>query len=101
MLDDVLLRAIRRFWSETEVSAAYERIFAAYSARVDSVVVITNKSTDGDTAAGQIVVHKDDYRDWMAALEQRLEEFSAQASGAGTTFTGTEHVEFCHRTTST
>lgn len=101
MLDDVLLRAIRRFWSESDCETAYQRIFSAYSSRLDDVVVITSKSTDGDSAGGQITITRDDYRDWMDALETRLAEYAAESAGSGTTFSGTEHVEFCHRTTST
>lgn len=101
MLDEVLLRAIRRFWSESDCETAYQRIFTAYSGRVDDVVVITQKTTDGDSAGGQIVIQKDDYRDWMDALEQRLSEYAAEAAGSGTTHTGTEHPEFCHRFTRT
>lgn len=101
MIDDVLLRAIRRYWTEDECDTAYNSILVAYSSRRDEVVVITSKGADGDQAAAQVVVGKEDYREWMDTLEARLDEYAAEDAGTGTTHQGVEHVEFRHRYTST
>jgi PHD/YefM family antitoxin component YafN of YafNO toxin-antitoxin module len=92
MIDDILLTAITRFWSTETVTAAYERILAAYSNRVDKVVIITGKTTDSDSASAQVVIQREDYREWMATLEGRLKQIENAESGADTIFTGTEHV---------
>jgi electron transfer flavoprotein alpha/beta subunit len=97
MIDDVLLKAIRRFWSDEQVSSAYETILAAYMNRVEKVVVITGKTTESDSASAQVVVNAADYREWMATLEARMAELEAEEAGEGTTFGGTEHVTHSNR----
>lgn len=97
MTDDTLLAAIKRFWTDEEVEAAYETILAAYMNRVEKVVVITGKTTDSDSANAQVVVTADDYKEWLATLEARMKEIEAAEAGDGTTFPGTEHVTFSSR----
>ena len=101
MLDDVLLRAIRRFWDETKVESTYSTILNAYLNRLDKVTVIVGKTTEGDSANAQVVVASQDYREWMETLEARLAELAAERAGTGTDFSGTEHVVHNFRFVST
>jgi len=100
MADERLLAPIRRFWSKEEVETAYQKIFQAYSARLDSVTVIVGKSSESESAQGQVVVGSDDYLKWMDALETRLQEIDADAEGVGPVLE-TEHVNFGARFTRT
>lgn len=100
MTDARLLAPIRRFWSEEEVTAAYQKIFTAYSARLDSVTVIVGKSSESESAQAQVVINAEDYLGWMDALEIRLAEYEATAAGEGP-LADTEHVNFGNRYTRT
>lgn len=100
MADERLLAPIRRFWTQYEVEEAYAKIFAAYGARLDSVTVIVGKSSESESAQGQVVIDGGDYLSWMAALEFRLQEYEATDSGVGPVVP-TEHVNFGHRYTRT
>ena len=98
MVDERLLAAIRRFWTQLQVEEAYQKIFAAYSARLDSVTVIVGKSSEAESAQAQVVINGSDYLEWMAALEMRLQEMADAASGTGP-LVATEHVNFGNRRT--
>jgi hypothetical protein len=74
MIDGTLLTAIERFWTTEKVQTTYETILNAYLARLNSVTVIIGKSTEGDSASGQVVISREDYREWMDTLEARLGE---------------------------
>lgn len=100
MVDERLLAAIRRFWTEWEVQEAYAKIFRAYSARLDSVTVIVGKSSESESAQGQVVISGTDYLEWMAALEHRLQEQTDAADGVSAS-SDTEHVNFGRRYTRT
>jgi hypothetical protein len=101
MIDDVLLTAIRRFWTTAEVSTRYETILAAYLNRVEKVTIIVGKTTGDDSANAQVVIAREDYREWLATLEARLSETEAEVAGTGTTHSGTEHVVHNNRYVST
>lgn len=101
MTDEILLAAIKRFWTAEQVASAYETILGAYLNRVEKVVVITGKTTDSDSANAQVVVNAADYKEWLATLEARMKEMEAEEAGSGTTFTGTEHATFNNRFVST
>lgn len=73
MIDGVLYDAIREFWDESQIRAAYQSIFEAYHARLTDVTVIVGKSTEGDSASGQVVIQRQDYREWMATLASALQ----------------------------
>lgn len=101
MADERLLAPIRRFWTtKEEVETAYQKIFAAYSGRLDSVTVIVGKSSESESAQGQVVVTSDDYLTWMEALETRMQEFEATEAGVGP-LAGPEHNNFGARFTRT
>lgn len=100
MADERLLAPIRRFWNKAEVEAAYQKIFTAYSSRLDSVTVIVGKSSESESAQGQVVVNSSDYLQWMEALETRMQEFEAEAAGVGAV-APPEHVNFGARFTRT
>ena len=100
MTDARLLAAIRRYWTQEQVDAAYQKIFDAYAARLDSVTVIVGKSSESESAQAQVVISGGDYLAWMEALEERLEEIAAAAAGAGPEIQ-TEHVAFGTRYTRT
>jgi putative heme degradation protein len=74
MIDDTLRAAITRFWTTQKVTDTYAAILEAYSARLSQVTVIIGKATEGDSASGQIVISREDYREWMDTLEARLGE---------------------------
>lgn len=95
-MDDVILMAIRRFWDAETCEAVYQRLLTAYLGRVESVTIVVSKSTDGDSASGQVVVAAEDYRRWLATLESRLQEYAAEASGVTDKHPG-EHVDFSNR----
>lgn len=101
MIDDVLLTAIRRFWTTEEVASRYETILAAYLNRVEKVTIIVGKTTGDDSANAQVVIAREDYREWLATLEARTAEIEAAAAGTGTTHPGVEHVTFSNRFVST
>jgi len=92
MIDGTLLTAIERFWTTEKVQTTYETILNAYLARLNSVTVIIGKSTEGDSASGQVVISREDYREWMDTLEARL----AAIESGGTTFPH-ETVSFANR----
>ena len=100
MVDERLLAPIRRFWSEEEVGTAYQRIFAAYSSRLDSVTVIVAKASESESAQGQVVVNATDYLQWMEALEFRLQELADETAELAPIATP-EHVHFGRRYTRT
>ena len=101
MLDDVLLKAIRRFWDAQKVETTYASILDAYLNRIEKITVIVGKATEGDSASGQVVIQQQDYREWMETLEARLEELNAAATGTGTTHPNVEHVIHSNRFVST
>jgi hypothetical protein len=98
MVDERLLAPIRRFWTQEQVDEAYQRIFAAYSARLDEVTVIVGKGSESENAQAQVVISAADYLQWMDALETRLQEFEAENDGLGPLATP-EHVNFRNRYT--
>lgn len=97
MADERLLAPIRRFWSHAQVASAYEAIFTAYHSRVETVTIIISKSSESDSATGQIVINNEDYLRWMDALETRLQELEAAEDGVTATLDGTGHVNFGNR----
>lgn len=101
MADERLLAPIRRFWTREQVDTAYEAIFTAYHGRLESVTVIVGKSTEGDSASGQIVVSAKDYLEWMDALEARLQELENADDDVTAELQGTLHTNFGSRYLST
>lgn len=98
MVDERLLAAIRRFWTKEQVETAYQKIFDAYAARLDDVTVIVGKSSESESAQGQVVISASDYLQWMDALETRLDEMKAAEDGVGVV-SSPEHVNFRQRYT--
>jgi hypothetical protein len=98
MIDSTLLAAIREFWSEEETRTAYQNIFTAYYSRLTEVTVIIGKTTEGDSANAQVVINRDDYREWMDTLRARLDEIDADGVPAALP---TEHVSHFRRILST
>jgi hypothetical protein len=101
MADERLLAPVRRFWTDAEVTSAYEAIFRAYHSRLEKVTVIIGKGTEGDSASAQVVVNAEDYLRWMDALETRLQEIEAAAAGETGGPSDTTHADFCNRYVST
>jgi hypothetical protein len=97
MADERLLAPIRRFWTRNEVEIAYSAIFSAYHGRLENVTVIISKSSEGDSATGQLVIANEDYLRWMDALETRMQEIEAADEGVTATLEGTGHVNFGNR----
>lgn len=94
--DERLLAAVRRFWTKEEVETAYEAIFNAYSQALVDVTVIVQKSSESESAQGQVVVSREDYRQWMDVLEARLQELEAETGGGGVK-SPVEHAGFGSR----
>lgn len=101
MADERILAPIRRFWNEAQLDTAYEAIFAAYHGRIAEVTVIVGKSTEGDSATGQIVIQSGDYEKWLDSCEARKLEYEAAAAGAVAVSTHTSHADFGQRYLST
>lgn len=97
MADAVLMDAIRRFWTREQVEEAYQAIFESFYQRQSRETVIIGKSSEGESATGQLVVTAENYRDWMAVLEARLVELDADAGGEGPLVAGAEGVNFGSR----
>ena len=95
MADSRIIAAMRRFLDEEAAEAAYQTIFNAYTQRLADVTVITGKSTEGESAQAQVVVNREDYLEWMEALEEIL----AEAEGSATA--GPVHVSQLNRFTET
>ena len=101
MPDERLLAPIRRFWTTLEVEVAYEEIFKAFYSRLEKVTVIISKSTEGDSASGEVVISEGDYLRWMDALEARLGEVANAEAGTIAAPQGSDHVNFSKRYLST
>jgi hypothetical protein len=101
MPDERLLAPIRRFWTPMEVEAAYKAIFSAFHSRLEKVTVIISKSTEGDSASGEVVIAEGDYLRWMDALEARLNEVADSEAGTIAAPEGTNHMNFGNRYLST
>lgn len=95
MADMRIMAAIRRFLNPSEVEALYLQIFQAYTSRISEVTVIVGKSTEGESAQAQVVVDREDYKDWMDGLEEIMQE------NAGTSASGNVHTSFLNRYTET
>lgn len=95
MADMRMLAAIRRFLDLGEVTALYQQIFTAYTNRISEVTVIVGKSTEGESAQAQVVVEREDYLNWMDALEEIIVELEGVSAG------GNVHVSNLNRYTET
>jgi len=95
MADQIILAAMKRFMTAEQAEAAYQTIFTAYSQRLADVTVMTGKSTEGESAQAQVVVNKEDYKEWMECLEEILQEED------GTVTSGPVHTSFLNRFTET
>ena len=100
MVDERLLAPIRRFWTQEQVETAYQKIFDAYSTRLDEVTVIVGKGSESENAQAQVVITSSDYLQWMDALETRLQEIDDAAADLAPVSTP-EHVNFNARYTRT
>jgi hypothetical protein len=69
--------------------------------RLESVTIINSKSSEGDSASGQIVISNEDYLVFMDAFKARLEELDDLDEGVTSTLEGTAHVNFGNRYAST
>jgi hypothetical protein len=99
MPDERILAPIRRFWSDAQVEAHYQTIFAAYHSRLAEVTVIIGKGTEGDSAQAQVIISAADYEKWMEALEARMQEIENADAGITAELTHTGHVNFGNRYT--
>lgn len=95
MADMRILAAIRRFMTPAQIEALYLQIFTAYTSRIAEVTVIVGKSTEGESAQAQVVVDREDYKDWIEALEELMQE------NEGTNANGPVHTSFLNRYTET
>lgn len=97
MVNQTLLTAIRRLRTQAWCETTYETVLAAFTSRLEKVTIITSKSSETDSATGQIVIQSADYDMWMATLEARLAEYEAVAAGETATHTGSEAPDFSRR----
>lgn len=97
MADPILLDALRDQCDRARVESIRETVFNAYLSRLENVSVIIGKSSEADSANAQVVVNRDDYRDWLAATKMRLDELDADVAGEGALLEGTRHVNFSER----
>jgi hypothetical protein len=100
MADERLLAPIRRFMTKEQIEEVYQKIWEANLGQLDSVTVIVGKSSESESAQGQVIVNRQDYLETMAAMEARLQELATAAAGDGPSCE-TEHVNFGRRFTRT
>lgn len=97
MVNQTLLTALRRLRTREWCAATYETVLTAFSNRLEKVTIITSKSSEGDSAGGQIVITGADYEMWMATLEARLAEYEAVDAGEQPVHGGSEAPDFSRR----
>lgn len=86
--------------TKEQIEAAYLKIWEANLGQLDSVTVIVGKSSESESAQGQVIVSRQDYLETMAAMEARLQELETAAAGEGP-LAPSEHVNFGSRFTRT
>lgn len=86
--------------AKEQIEEVYQKIWEANLGQLDSVTVIVGKSSESESAQGQVIVTRGDYLETMAAMEARLQELEAAAGGVGPV-SDTEHVNFGARFTRT
>lgn len=96
MVDERLLDSVREFWSLDQCLTTWQSIFEAELARLNSVTIIVGKNSESEGAQAQVVVMKEDYREWQAVLKFRVTELREQTAGLNP-IAGPEHVNFGRR----
>jgi hypothetical protein len=97
-MDERLLAAVRRFWTEQQVSDAYEAVLAAYASSAIKSVEIIGNTFDGQGAQGAIVLDREGMILWMDILEARMKELESEDSGdTPALITGSPITDFSQR----
>lgn len=101
-MDERLIAAIRRFWTEDEVSAAYAAVLTAYASVTAKTVEIVGTTFDGQNASAAIILDREAMAVWMDVLEARMKEFESESfSGSGAAvpdlITGSPVTNFSNR----
>lgn len=99
-MDERLLAAIRRFWTEEEVSTAYQAVLTAYASSTAKTVEITGTTFDGQNANATIILDREAMASWMDVLETRMAEIEAESSASAevpTLVTGSPVTNFSTR----
>ncbi len=97
MADPVLVSALVELKTKEEIQAIRSTVLEGYLGRIENVTVIIGKSSESDSATGQVVVSREDYREWLAATEEAIARLDATAAGEGVLLEGASHVDFSKR----
>lgn len=97
MADPVLVSALVELKTKAEIQAIRTTVLEGYLHRIENVTVIIGKSSESDSATGQVVVSRDDYREWLAATEEAIAQKDATEAGEGVLLQGASHVDFSKR----
>lgn len=97
MADPVLVSALVELKTKDEIQSIRSTVLEAYLGRIENVTVIIGKSSESDSATGQVVVSRDDYREWLAATEEAISRKDAAEAGEGVLLEGASHVNFSKR----
>jgi len=98
-MDERLLAAVRRFWTDSDVEDAYQAVLTAYANAAVKEVVITGHTFDGQNANATIVLDREGMAAWMDVLEARMAELAAQMADptAPELITGSPVTNFSNR----
>lgn len=78
-MDERLLAAVRRLWSDEQVQTAYAAVLTAYANASIKEVSIIGHTFDGQNANAAIILDREGMREWMDVLEARLREIESAA----------------------
>ena len=98
-MDERLLAAVRRLWTEEQVETAYTAVLTAYANAAVKEVTIIGTTYDGQNTTGGIVLDREGMVVWMDVLEARMKELES-SSGSGDAvdlITGSPVTNFSNR----
>jgi hypothetical protein len=76
-MDERLLAAVRRLWTDEQVETAYTAVLTAYANAATKEVTITGNTFDGQNANAAIILDREGMLVWMDVLEARMKEIEA------------------------
>lgn len=98
-MDERLLAAVRRLWTEEQVETAYTAVLTAYANAAVKEVTIIGTTFDGQNTEGGIVLDREGMVVWMDVLEARMKgmETSSGSDVAVDLITGSPVTNFSNR----
>jgi hypothetical protein len=98
-MDERLLAAVRRLWTDEQVGTAYTAVLTAYASAATKEVTIIGNTFDGQNANAAIILDREGMLTWMDVLEARMREIEAAAADPALTelITGSPITNFSTR----